>query len=87
MTLVPRAAADSLGLSPDPHKQYQLMGFGGGVSFAPVVRLELVFCARTFRGQFLVVEQEWGVMGRNVLNAISLTLDGPRLAWQEHRPA
>jgi hypothetical protein len=47
--------------------------------------MELIFCRRTFRGQFLLTDQECGVLGRNVLNAVSLLLDGPHLAWDEHR--
>ena len=36
-----------------------------------------------FKGDFLVVDQPWGILGRNVLNAVPLTLDGPRLRWDE----
>ncbi len=55
------------------------MAFDGDTSLAEVVRLELLFCRRTFRGQFLLIDQAWGVIGRNVLNAVPLLLDGPRL--------
>jgi len=51
-----------------------------------VVQLELLFCNRSFRGQFLVMDQAWGILGRNVLNAIPVLLDGPHLMWDEHRP-
>ena len=39
---------------------------------APIVQLELLFCNRTFRGQFLVIDQEWSILGRNILNAVAL---------------
>jgi hypothetical protein len=77
---------NQLGVSTVPGKQYELIGFDGTISFAPIVRLELVFCRRTFWGQFLLIDQEWGVLGRNVLNAVPLLLDGPRLTWDEYRP-
>jgi predicted aspartyl protease len=86
VSLVPRAAVSRLGVTAAPDRRYELIAFDGTVSLAPVVQLELVFCRRTFRGQFLLIDQEWGILGRNVLNAVSLLLDGPRLTWDEHRP-
>jgi len=86
VTLLPKAAVDVLGVAIVPGKHYELMGFDGSRSFVPVVRLELVFCRRTFRGQFLLVNQPKGILGRNVLNSVSLLLDGPHLMWDEHRP-
>ena len=86
VTLVPLAAVEQLGATLVQGKQYELRGFGGSVTYAPVVRLELLFCNRAFRGQFLVLDQAWGILGRNVLNAIPVLLDGPHLTWDEHRP-
>jgi hypothetical protein len=85
VTLVPQTAIDSLGVAVVPDRQYELASFDGSVSLASVVRLELVFCGRTFRGQFLLIDEAWGVLGRNVLNAIPILLDGPNLVWDEHR--
>src|SRR4051812_29274260 len=83
VTLVPRAVAERLDAAVDPQRQYELVGFDGTASYAPVVELELLFCRRSFRGQFLLIDQECGVLGRNVLNAVRLVLDGPQLAWDE----
>lgn len=83
ITLVPTAAVQQLGLTIVPDAQYELMGFDGSVSFATAVRLEMTFCRRSFRGQFLLVDQPWGILGRNVLNALTLLLDGPKLTWVE----
>jgi hypothetical protein len=63
-----------------------LVAFDGSISFAPVVLVELVFCRLTFRGQFLLIDQDSGILGRNVLNAAAILLDGPRLVWDEYRP-
>ena len=63
---------------------YELMGFDGSRSLARAVRLHLEFLGKTFRGQFLLTDQEWGFMGRDVLNHLSLAFDGPRLIWKEH---
>jgi hypothetical protein len=85
VTLVPQAAVNQLGVAVIPDSQYELKGFDGSTSFAPVVRLGLGFCGRTFRGQFLLIDQEWGILGRNVLNAVPLLLDGPHLTWDEQQ--
>ena len=86
VTLIPRAAAVTLGETVVLDGQYELTGFDGSVSIAPVIRLELLFCGRVFRGQFLLIDEAWGILGRNVLNAVPILLDGPRLVWDIHRP-
>ena len=86
VTLIPRTATDALGEIAVPGRQYELTGFDGSVSFAPVVRLELLFCGRVFRGQFLLIDRPWGILGRNVLNAVPILLDGPHLVWDIHHP-
>ena len=83
VSLVPLTAVNQLQLKLDPAKRYELMSFDGSTSLAPVVRLELDFCNRVLRGQFLVIDQPWGILGRNVLNTVALLFDGPRLKWEE----
>jgi len=62
-----------------------LMGFDGSVSQAQAVQLNLIFLRRRFKGRFLLIQQEWGILGRDVLNHVSLLLDGPHLMWNEQR--
>ena len=83
ITLIPRAAVARLGVTLVPGKQYELVGFDGTTSVSPAVRLKLRFMGRTFQGQFLLVDQECGIVGRNILNTLPLVLDGPRLEWSE----
>ena len=77
----PLVCVDRLGATPAADQYYELMSFDGSTSLAPVVRLEMIFVGRTFKGQFLLIDQPWGVLGRNILNAVPLLLDGPRLTW------
>ncbi len=35
------------------------------------------------RGKFLISDQEFGILGRDILNHVSIVLDGPRLTWRE----
>ena len=86
VTLIPRTVAELLGATTVQGRQYELMSFDGRASMALAVRLELLFCGRTFRGQFLLIDHAWGILGRNVLNAIPILLDGRRLEWDEYRP-
>ena len=81
VTLLPREAARGLDLQTAPDREYELVGFDGSLSTAPVVRATIIFCGRRFRGQYLLVDQPCGILGRNILNAVPLLLDGPRLEW------
>ncbi len=81
VTLIPQSIAQQLELEPALDTQYELLGFAGGLNTAYAVKLEMIFLGRTFRGQFLLTEEEMGILGRNVLNGLRLTFDGPRLNW------
>lgn len=87
VTLLPKSAVNQLGeLHGSEEETYELMGFDGSRSFAQVVRLDLMFLKKTFKGQFLLIDQEWGLLGRDVLNHLPLLFNGPQLQWNEHRP-
>ena len=83
VSLLPRSHAGRLAL-PDA-KQYELEAFDGTKSTAPAVTAELQFLGKSFRGQFLLIDSWHGVLGRNVLNNLSLLLDGPSRMWMERR--
>lgn len=86
VTLIPHVTLDRLETTSIQDRRYELLGFDGSTSFAPVVQLELIFCRRTFRGQFLLIDQAWGILGRNVLSSVPIVLDVPNLTWDEERP-
>lgn len=83
VSLIPESAVGRLGLEPDEKHRYELMAFDGSKSVAGAVQCEVVFLGRAYRGAYLVVESECGILGRDVLNHMSLVLDGPRLNWRE----
>jgi hypothetical protein len=85
VTLIPSTSANQIGLSPDADTMYELMGFDGRISLASVVHLEMLFLSKTFKGRFLLIDQAWGVLGRDILNLVFLSLDGPNLTWHEQR--
>jgi hypothetical protein len=81
----PSASVAILGISTDTNQQYELVGFDQSTSKADMAVLVPVFERRIFRGQFLLIEQEWGIPGRNLLNAVPLLLDSPHLTWDVSR--
>jgi predicted aspartyl protease len=83
VTLLPRTAVERLGVPLLPDQRYELMSFDGSKSFAPVVVLDLLFLRRAFRGRYLLIEAERGILGRDMLNHVTLLLDGPRRQWSE----
>ena len=87
VTLVPQQSVERLQVSLDPNAVYELMSFDGQKSSAQAVDLDLIFLGRTFKGRLLLTHQDSGILGRDVLNHLSLLLDGPNSSWQEHKLA
>jgi len=85
VTLLPRNIVEQLGVVPVENKFYEVEGFDGGTKLAEVVKLELVFLKRKFKGQFLLIDQPTGILGRNILNTVTLLLDGPGGSWEEQK--
>jgi predicted aspartyl protease len=85
VTLLPVSYVEQLGLKPVPDVSYEIQGFDGEPKLAQMVELELVFLGKKFSGQFLLIDQLIGILGRNILNALSITFDGPRGKWDEHK--
>ncbi len=83
VTLVPTASVEQLDATINSGKEYELMGFDGTKSFARAVQLDVLFLRRTFKGRFLLIDQEWGILGRDILNHIILVLNGPLMIWSE----
>jgi hypothetical protein len=50
---------------------------------APLVELDLLFLSKRYRGQYPVIDTPEGVIGRDILNHLSLLLDGPQQQWSQ----
>ena len=83
VTLIPKEAVASLGMQFDQDIGYEVIGFDGTKSIAPVVTLDLALLGRVFEGRYLGCDQSWGILGRDVLNHLAIVLDGPDQAWHE----
>ncbi|MGH2587855.1 MAG: aspartyl protease family protein [Dehalococcoidia bacterium] len=86
VTLLPRVAVEQLGVPTLADERYELEGFDGSKSVAPVVMLDMLFLRRTFRGRYLLIDAARGILGRDILNHVPVLLDGPRQQWSEHPP-
>lgn len=83
VTLLPRSHVASLE-SPDAQR-YELEAFDGTKRTAPAITAELRFLSKSFRGQVLLIDSWHGVLGRNILNNLSILFDGPSRKWMEKR--
>jgi hypothetical protein len=83
MSFLPGASVTELGLQADPQRRYQVAAFDGSPVVAESVRCDLVFLGQLYRGVYLILEAGYGILGRDILNHVSLVLDGPRLKWRE----
>jgi hypothetical protein len=45
----------------------------------------MIFLEKNFQGDFLIVNQDCGIIGRNILNQLTLLFDGKNFRWEEIR--
>ena len=83
VSFLPRGAIADVIDDGEESAKYEVEAFDGTKSLAPVVQMEIVFLGKSFRGQFLLVDGPYGFLGRNILNNVSLLLDGPALNWTQ----
>jgi Aspartyl protease len=74
ITLIPRSAAAEAGVSPIPGASYELAGFDRNLSRAESAHLDLLFLGKAIRGRFLLHDRDYGILGRDVLNLLSLLM-------------
>jgi len=82
LTLIPVFAIESLGLNFLPNLEIKLESFDGQKSVSRAVDLYIFFEEQKFRANFPVIEENYGVIGRNILNRFKIELDGQNLSWR-----
>ena len=82
-TLLPRGAVARLGINPDPALQYELIGFDGNRTTTQAVDLDMIFLQKAFRGRYLLIDDDRGILGRDVLASLTLLLNGPAQEWSQ----
>ena len=81
-TLLPQIFVEKLGIDFSIGRTFELEGFDKTRSQSKVVRLQMIFEGKSFRGEFLTINQNHGIIGRNVLNSIKIMFDGQNLQWK-----
>jgi hypothetical protein len=80
ISALPKGIVEALAL-PVGDRSYEVMAYDNTVRECPTARAEVIFMRGHFKGQFIVLDQDVGVLGRNILKHFVVTLDGPRLEW------
>ncbi len=80
VSVIPRSVAAELGAAVR-HSGIRLQTYDGNQSEAEVADVGVEVGTYRFRGTFVVSDTQYGILGRNILNLLLLTLDGPRLFW------
>ena len=83
VTLLPRRAVEQLGIQPLVGQEYQLQGFDGSMTSAQVVELDMIFLKKAYRGEYVLIDDECGILGRDILANVALILHGPQQQWSE----
>jgi hypothetical protein len=81
VTFLPASAVSQLGLPNQGDRE--VTAFDGSESVAASVECELLFLGQVYRGVYLIVDDQYGLLGRDVLNRLCIVLDGPQLSWRE----
>lgn len=82
VTLVPRISAEKVKVDLSSRRQYELAGFDNQKSQSQLVKLHMIFEEKTFRGEYFLIDQDYGIIGRNILNYLNLQFDGKNLIWK-----
>ena len=82
ITLLPKEFCTQIGIVASDSQFLELEGFDGTTSIAFYVRLELIFLNKLFRGNFLIYDQQEGIIGRDILNKFSILFDGQNVEWK-----
>lgn len=81
ITLLPKTALDSLDFPPEFGTKISLVAFDGSVTEYDIYELQIDFMGLRFTGKYCAIDDPIGILGRDVLNKVSLLLDGPNLEW------
>ena len=82
ITLLPKSFCKKIEAEISDTKFLELEGFNESISIAFYVYIEFIFLNKLFRGNFLVYEQDEGIIGRDVLNEFTILFDGVNLEWK-----
>lgn len=81
VSLLPTKLIEDLGFSlGEPQR---LVGFDGNEHIFQTIDVQLIFLGKRFSGEFCLIDQESGILGRDILNSFVFVFDGVKLQWSE----
>jgi hypothetical protein len=80
VSLVPVEVVNRLGAVTQPSK-VAIQFLDGQQTSCSQAELTVAFLRYRFSGNFLVADTNHGILGRNIINLLLITLDGPALTW------
>ena len=81
VSLLPSSSVKTSDLAAASSNTYRLVGFDGSSHLFQSIELQIVFIRKRFTGKFCLIDDEIGILGRDVLNQLSIIFDGPNLEW------
>ena len=82
ISLLPLSAVKALQIEPLTEK-IKLVGFDNSNDIFEIYELQVIFLGNRFTGKYCVIEDEVGIIGRDILNQVSILFDGINLEWEE----
>ncbi len=82
ITLLPKTNLLELGIEPSD-KTFELIGFDGHIIKSEIYHLQVIFLGKRFTGNYCAIDDVVGILGRDILNQITIIFDGPGLEWEE----
>jgi predicted aspartyl protease len=79
VSLIPTKFIESLNLSVG--ESSKLIGFDGNETNFQTIEAQIIFEGKRFTGKYFLIDQEYGILGRDILNSFTLLFDGIELNW------
>ncbi|CAN5736238.1 hypothetical protein BH20ACI4_BH20ACI4_06400 [soil metagenome] len=80
ISLLPLSAIRKLKISPT-NETVELFGFNESQTVSEIYHLQVVFLGKRITGNYCAIDDEAGILGRDVLNEFSILFDGLKLNW------
>ena len=84
ISLLPSHFVKILGVKSLLDESFELQGIYGSEKSAKVFYCQVIFLNKRFAGKYCLIEDNIGILGRDILNKLSLLFDGNNLFWREN---
>lgn len=79
---LPLSALKTLQIHP-LEEQIKLVGFDNSIDFHEIYELQVIFLGKRFFGKYCAIGEDVGIIGRDILNQVSILFYGNKLEWEE----